>query len=90
MPYELAPLMNVGINNLIIGSEGRNEWLNASFDAIINFEIPNKGRVLVFGPESILYDNMVDSGEIFVPAGSLIEVAGNPGDKFKVVVSAVD
>jgi len=90
MPYELAPLMNVGINNLIIGSEGRNEWLNASFDAIINFEIPNKGRILVFGPESILYDNMVDSGEIFVPAGSLIEVAGNPGDKFKVVVSAVD
>lgn len=90
MPYELAPLMNVGINNLIIGSEGRNEWLNASFDAILKFEIPNKGRVLVFGSESILYDNMVDRGEILVPAGSLIEVAGNPGDKFQVVVSAVD
>ncbi|MGI5836998.1 MAG: serine hydrolase, partial [Chloroflexota bacterium] len=90
MPAELAVPLNVGANTRTIGSEGYNEWLIASFDTILCFEVPAKGRAIVFGPEGVLYDSIVDSGEVFVPAGSLIEVAGNPGDLFKVTANAVD
>jgi len=90
MPAELAGPLNAGANTRTIGSEGYNEWLKAGFDTILCFEVPAQGRVIVFGAEGVLYDSMVNSGDIFVPAGSLIEVAGNPGDLFKVMANAVD
>jgi CubicO group peptidase (beta-lactamase class C family) len=90
MPAELAPPLNTGANTLTIGSEGRNEWLIVDFAAILSFDVPAKGRVIVFGEEGILYDSMVDSGDISVPAGILIEFAGNPGDLFQVTASAAE
>ena len=90
MPAELAQPLNIGANTLAIGSEGRNEWLIVDFDTTLSFEVPAKGRVIVFGAEGILYDNLVDSGDISVPAGSLLEVAGNPGDLFQVTASAAE
>lgn len=90
MPAELAPPLNTGANTLTIGSAGRNEWLTVDFVATLCFEVPAKGRVIVFGEKGILYDSMVDSGDITVPAGSLLEVAGNPGDLFQVTASAAE
>ncbi|MDD4238778.1 MAG: beta-lactamase family protein [Desulfotomaculaceae bacterium] len=87
MPAGLAQPLNTGANILTIGSEGRNEWLKVDFAATLSFEVPAKGRVIVFGAEGILYDSLVDSGGISVPGGSLIEVAGNPGELFKVMTS---
>ena len=48
------------------------------------------GRVIVFGAEGILYDSLADREDIFVPAGSLLEVAGNPGDLFQVTAFAAE
>jgi len=90
MPAELAQPLNIGANTLAIGSEGRNEWLTVNFDTTLSFEVPAKGRVIVFGAEGILYDSLVDREDIFVPAGSLLEVAGNPGDLFQVTASAAE
>lgn len=90
MPAELAQPLKIGINTLTIGSEGRNQWLIVDFDTTLCFEVPAKGRVIVFGAEGILYDSIVDSGDISVPAGSLIEAAGNPEDLFQVMASAAE
>jgi CubicO group peptidase (beta-lactamase class C family) len=90
MPAELAMPLSAGINIRAIGHEGYNEWLKAGFDSILQFEVPPKGRIIVFGPEDVLYDSVINSGNIFAPAGSLIEVAGNPGDIFKVTGTALD
>lgn len=87
MPSELAQPLDTGANTLAIGSAGRNEWLTVGFDTTLCFEVPAKGRVIVFGAEGVLYDSMVDSGDISVPAGSLIEFAGDPGDLFQVTAS---
>jgi len=90
MPSELAQPLDTGANTLAIGSAGRNEWLTVGFDTTLCFEVPAKGRVIVFGAEGVLYDSMVDSGDISVPAGSLIEFAGDPGDSFQVTASAAE
>lgn len=90
MPIELAPLLNPGDNTLTIGNEGYNEWRAVGFDATLGFDVPAQGRVIVFGAEGILYDSLVDRGDIFVPAGCLLEVAGNPGALFQVTASATE
>lgn len=87
MPAELVEPLNEGTNTLTIGSRGRNEWLNVGFGTILYFEIPAEGRVVIFGSDGILYDSLTDSGGAFVPAGSLIEVAGYSGDSFKITAS---
>ena len=90
MPAELAQPLDTGANTLAIGSAGRNEWLTVGFDTTLCFEVPAKGRVIVFGEEGVLYDSMVESGDISVPAGSLIEFAGDPGDPVQVTASAAE
>lgn len=89
MPAELAVPLKAGAITLTIGSEGYNEWLEVSYDSILRFGLPAKGRVIVFGPENILYDSMVNSGEVFVPSGSLIELLGSPGDLIEITADAV-
>ncbi|HNR64927.1 MAG TPA: serine hydrolase domain-containing protein, partial [Atribacterota bacterium] len=74
-------------NTLVIGSEGLNEWLMVEFDTILSFEMPDKGRVIIFSSEGIIYDSLVDSGDISVPEGCLLEVAGEPGAQFQITAS---
>ena len=38
---------------------------------------------------TILYDSIMDCGEVYVPAEGLIEIAGNVGDVFKVNLSSI-
>ena len=71
--------------NLTIGNQGYNEWLKLDQDAILNFTKPANGRILVFDPVgSLIYDSVVDSGDIFVTAGSFVAVAGEAADSFTV------
>ncbi|OQA08427.1 MAG: Endo-1,4-beta-xylanase A precursor [Firmicutes bacterium ADurb.Bin373] len=88
MPAGLAPALDTGVNTLAIGSEGQNQWLTVDFAATLSFEIPPKGRAIVFGEAEIAYDSVIDNGDISVPAGSLLEIAGEPGDLFRIIAAA--
>ncbi len=71
--------------SLTIGNQGYNEWLKLDQDAVLNFTKPANGRILVFDPSgSPIYDSVVDSGDIFVTAGSFVSVAGEAADTFTV------
>ncbi|MDD2510919.1 MAG: hypothetical protein PHG94_07335, partial [Syntrophomonas sp.] len=57
-------------------------------DSILDFQIPNKGRVIVFDPDGqAIYDSAVDSGPVLATTGSFVEVAGDPGATFKLSAS---
>ena len=76
-----------GENKLIIGKDGYNKWLNIVKEGVLSFKNPPEGRIIVYSPnEAVLYDNIVDSGEVYVPAGSLLEAAGEVGEIFNVTV----
>ena len=82
-PAEAAPSLRRGETSLTIGGEGYNEWLIAGEDLSLSFGKPERGRVIVFSPKrSPIYDSVLDEGKVRVSAGSLIEVAGMPGDAF--------
>jgi dipeptidyl aminopeptidase/acylaminoacyl peptidase len=88
-PAEAAPSLRRGDMSLTIGVEGYNEWLIAGEDLALNFTKPERGRVIVFSPTlSPLYDSVLDEGKVQVRAGSLIEVAGMPGDTFALEAKA--
>jgi len=65
-----------------IGADGENEWFKTVSGGILSFELTGKSRVVVLpGPETPpLYDSVVDDGEVYVPEGSFIFLAGDPGD----------
>ena len=70
-----------------IGTEGYNEWLCLKGNAVLSFDTPVKGRVVVIdGSGSVLYDNLTNSGAVYAPIGSYIQMAAEPGAIFKVTV----
>ncbi len=80
-----APALTGGKAALTIGNAGYSEWLKIDADAILSFGKPDEGRVLAFGPDGVsLYDSIEGNAEVFVPAGSFVAVAGEPGDVFSV------
>ena len=82
-PAEAAPSLRRGDTSLTIGGEGYNEWFIAGEDLDLSFTKPEQGRIIVFSPErSPIYDSVLDKGKVRVGFGSLIEVAGMPGDVF--------
>ncbi len=86
-PASVATTFGGGTSTVILGADNYNEWLRTSDDLIVAFEKPAEGRVIVFGPDGMhIYDSEIDQGEIYVPAGSLIELAGVAGDNFTVTV----
>ena len=84
-----AVAAKVGKNSIALGVQGYNEWLKTTEDAILSFEKPNKGRIIVFSPTGTpMYDSEVNHGDIFAPTGSWVEILGNQGDVFQVGVLA--
>jgi hypothetical protein len=84
-PIDTAAPLGTGDKTVTIGKEGYNEWFKTDRDFVLNVTKPSGARVIVFSPEaSVVYDSIIDKGEVFVPAGSFIELAGKPGDVLKV------
>ena len=84
---ETAKPCSGGPINLIIGSQGYNEWLKLDQDALLSFAKPVGGRILVFDPAgNCKFDSISDSGEVFAVAGSFITFVGNPADTVTVQV----
>jgi hypothetical protein len=84
-PETTAKTVAPGGNATTIGVEGYNEWLKVSEGAVLSFQIPSAGRILVLSADSqLLYNSTADSGDVYVPAGSYVELAGNKGDTFTV------
>lgn len=88
MPAESARALEVGDIRVSIGKEGYNEWLNLKESAVLGFQIPNQGRILVFDAEGkLLYDSVVDSGDVYAPVGGFVAMAGETGTSLTVRVS---
>ena len=84
-----AVAAKVGKNTIALGVQGYNEWLKTPDDAVLSFEKPSNGRIIVFSPTGAsMYDSEVNYGDVFAPAGSWIELLGNQSDVFQVGVSA--
>ncbi len=84
-PSSVAAIFGGGTSTVIIGADNYNEWLRTSADLVVSFDKPDEGRVIVFSPDGThIYDSEINQGEIYVPAGSLIELAGFSGDRFSV------
>jgi hypothetical protein len=82
---ENAGIINHGDNGITIGNSGYNEWLKAESGLILSFEYPDGGRILAFSPDGeVVYDSAMDKGDVYIMEGGLIEMAGLPGDSFKV------
>jgi len=82
-----AVVLTPGDNRVVIGKDGYNEWLKVGKEAILSFKKPESGRIILMteGKEDpMLYDSVVNSGEVYAPEGSMIFIAGNPGDEFTV------
>jgi len=83
---EVAKPLKEGTTLIAIGPEGENEWFRTGSEAILSFRLSEDSRVVVLpGPEAPpLFDSVVDSGEVYVPEGGLIFIAGNPGDLINI------
>lgn len=88
-PTNAASPLNVGRKSVKIEKDGYNQWLKAAQDIVLDVKKPKADRLIVFGPDGQkTYDSVIDSGKVFVPAGSFIELAGSPGDSFAVSATA--
>jgi hypothetical protein len=98
-PADGAGKLTGGVNRVIIKTEGYNEWLKMDKGAILKFERPLYGRIVLVNDDEVLYDSIVDSAEyfgpgrepdakppesIYAPEGSFIFFAGKAGDLFKI------
>ncbi|HOT75481.1 MAG TPA: serine hydrolase domain-containing protein [Candidatus Wallbacteria bacterium] len=82
-----AKKIEPGVNRVFIGIDNYNEWLKVEKGAILGFEKPDKGRIMILKGESTLFDSVVDDNkEIYAPEGSYIFFAGSAGDVFKATV----
>ena len=82
-PADKAGALRMGKNDVHIGGYGYNEWLKADEDMILSFTKPEEGRIIVFSSDdTVKYDSVIDTGDIYVEKGSFVEFAGRPGDLF--------
>lgn len=79
---DAADLLKEGTTLVAIGPEGENEWLGAVSEAILSFRYTDGSRIIVFQGPGVppIFDSIVDTGEVYVPEGSFIFLAGSPGD----------
>jgi CubicO group peptidase (beta-lactamase class C family) len=87
-PVRSAGALAAGKTAVTIGADGENEWKRLDAGAILSFERPEKGRVVVltWGEDDpkALFDSIVDSGDVYAPGGSFVFCAGKPGDAFGI------
>ena len=73
-----------GRTTIPIKEDNYNEWLKVENGSLLRFEKPVDGRLIVSTLDKVLYDSIVDSGQIYAPAGSYIFCAGAAGDAFTI------
>lgn len=78
------PVVKGGSTIVKIGSDNYNEWLKLEKGAVLSFEKPENGRIIVSNRDAVLFDSSADSGEIYAPAGSYVFCAGMKGDIFRI------
>ncbi len=78
------PKIKNSTTSIRIKEDNYNEWLKVEKGALLRFEKPAGGRLIVSTPDRALYDSIVDSGEMYAPAGSYIFCAGAAGDVFTI------
>lgn len=84
-PAEMAATLGAGDKAVSIGTDGYSQWLKADTNLVVSFDKPAKGRIVIFPPDNgQRWDSALDSGEVYVAKGSLIEFLGHAGDMFKV------
>ena len=82
---ERAKKIHEGKNSVTIGEKGYAEWNKVEKGHILSFEAPRKGRILVVSEEKnqpVLFDNLVDEGEVYAPEDSYVICIGQPGEIF--------
>ncbi|MDR7868280.1 MAG: serine hydrolase domain-containing protein [Sporomusaceae bacterium] len=89
MPADMAATLEDDKATGVIGADGFAEWLKVTEDSVLSFAKPAQGRVLVYDAAgALLYDSVLDSGEVFVAAGGFVAMTGNAGDAFTVMAKA--
>ncbi len=73
-----------GVNIVKIGADNYNEWLKIEKGAILSFEKPKDGRIIVLSGDDVLFDSIVDTDEIYAPEGSFVFCAASAGDTFRI------
>ena len=84
-PAESVRKLIPGVNRVVIKSENYNEWLRVEKGAILSFEKPEGGRIIIATDDEPIYDSVTDKDEFYAPEGSFIFFAGKAGDIFKAV-----
>ena len=88
-PASAAQALVPGVNRVVIGPDGENEWRKIGQEMILSFKKPEKGRIMAVDPDNdaeLLYDSVADSGEFHAPGGIFVFLAGAPGDVFEIGV----
>jgi CubicO group peptidase (beta-lactamase class C family) len=81
---ETTPLQ-IGANTATISNSGYNNWFKTTQDIILSLQKPDHDRVIIFSlTGTVIYDSIIDTGDVFVPQGSFVELVGAPGDTFKL------
>jgi CubicO group peptidase (beta-lactamase class C family) len=78
------PRVKGGSTSIKIGNDNYNEWLILEKGALLSFEKPENGRIIVSNKDAVLFDSSIDSGEIYAPAESYVFCAGTKGDIFRI------
>lgn len=87
MPADLADLLSPGTTTHALNTNGYNQWFKIVTDSILRCEKSTQGRMIVFAPDNaVLFDSAVDTGDVFTPSGSFVEIAGAVGDAFKLTL----
>ena len=82
-PTRIGP----GRNQAVIASQGYNEWLELPDGGLVTLDIPKGARAIVLTPaKAVVFDSIVDSGQLYAPAGALVFCAGPAGSRFVVSV----
>lgn len=82
---DAAAALAEGKSTVAIADDGYCQWLEASRDLVLSFEKPARGRVIVLSPDgTLVYDSVVDEGEVVVSQGGFVVLAGYAGDSFVI------
>lgn len=76
--------VKTGENAVTIGAENYTECLKVEKGAMVSFDKPQNGRVIIASTEATLFDSLIDSDAAYAPPGSYICCIGVAGDVFRI------